>query len=281
MNYIKLYQTIIDNVKKQNRVKNGSFLFESHHIVPKSIGGSNCRDNLVLLTPKEHYICHRLLVEIHRGTENEHKMYYAMWCMINGLGNQKRYATTSKIYDRLRNEMFKIIKVRVSDNRKEINQYDLYGNFITTYKSVKEASLKCGINEKSIQNCARGESKSAGGFNWKYLNSNKDAGVVVFDKSGRKKGGTPWNKGKKMDNVCGKNTKKILQFTTDGKFVKEWDCISNASNTLTINRSAIENCIFGKSKTSGGYIWKYKDSEKEITPIKYDKPGRKSKIKDL
>ena len=34
---------------------------EVHHIIPKSCGGSNDKDNLVALTAREHYIIHMLL----------------------------------------------------------------------------------------------------------------------------------------------------------------------------------------------------------------------------
>jgi hypothetical protein len=275
MNYNKIYQNIIDNVKKQNRVRSKSFLFESHHIIPKSISGTNEKDNLVLLTPKEHYICHRLLVEIYRGTENEHKMYYAMWCMINGLGNQKRHATTSKIYDRLRNEMFNIIKVRVSDNRKKIEQFSLNGDYIKTFDSVKEAAKQLNIGSSGIECCGREETKSSGGFNWRYVNSEKKINPVTHLKSGVKKGNTPWNKGKKFNNFCGKNTKKILQYSLDGVFIKEWECLQFVEKELGIKRGGVENCALGKTKSSAGFNWKYKDSEKRIDLVIHNKSGRK------
>lgn len=275
MNYNKIYQNIIDNAKKQNRVKNKLFLYESHHIIPKSIGGTNEKDNLVLLTPKEHYICHRLLVEIHRGTENEHKMYYAMWCMINGLGNQKRHATTSKIYDRLRNEMFNIIKVRVPNNRKKVEQFSLNGEYIKTFESVKDAAKQLNISRSGIECCAREKTKSSGGFNWRYVNSEKKINPIVHLKSGTKKGNTPWNKGKKFNNFCGKNTKKILQYSLDGGFIKEWECLQFVEKELGIKRGGVENCALGRSKSSGGFNWKYRDSEKTISLVIHDKPGRK------
>ncbi len=34
---------------------------ERHHIIPRSLGGTNDADNLVKLTIREHFICHRLL----------------------------------------------------------------------------------------------------------------------------------------------------------------------------------------------------------------------------
>lgn len=41
------------------------------------------------------------------------------------------------------------------------------------------------------------------------------------------------------------------------KELKEFDSISEASESTGIARTAINNCLSGISKTSGGYIWKY------------------------
>jgi phosphoglycolate phosphatase-like HAD superfamily hydrolase len=38
---------------------------ERHHIIPRCIGGTDVKENLVDLTAREHFICHRLLVNIH------------------------------------------------------------------------------------------------------------------------------------------------------------------------------------------------------------------------
>ena len=38
--------------------------YEKHHILPKCMGGLDTKDNLVYLTAKEHFICHKLLVRI-------------------------------------------------------------------------------------------------------------------------------------------------------------------------------------------------------------------------
>lgn len=40
---------------------------EVHHIVPRSLGGTDTADNLVRLTPREHFLAHWLLFKIHRS----------------------------------------------------------------------------------------------------------------------------------------------------------------------------------------------------------------------
>jgi hypothetical protein len=60
MNYISIYNNIISFAKNFNRSKS-SGIFEKHHILPKCLGGTNEITNLVLLTPREHFVAHLLL----------------------------------------------------------------------------------------------------------------------------------------------------------------------------------------------------------------------------
>lgn len=53
--------------------------------------------------------------------------------------------------------------------------------------------------------------------------------------------------------------KPIIQISKSGDMVKAWSSISDASRSLNISISAIGNCINGLSKSSGGFIWKFKD----------------------
>lgn len=67
MNYRKIYDSIIRRgllrgiatTSKKNKLTG----YEKHHIIPICAGGSNDKSNLVFLTPREHFICHILLVK--------------------------------------------------------------------------------------------------------------------------------------------------------------------------------------------------------------------------
>lgn len=50
----------------------------------------------------------------------------------------------------------------------------------------------------------------------------------------------------------------ILQYSKDGKFIKEWSHAREAAEELGLNKRAIYNCCQGRTKTSGGFIWKRK-----------------------
>lgn len=71
--YTMWYYSIINSAK--DRVNVG--YTERHHILPKSLGGSDNRDNLVRLTAREHFVCHHLLTRMTSGNERI-KMLHAL-----------------------------------------------------------------------------------------------------------------------------------------------------------------------------------------------------------
>jgi hypothetical protein len=102
MNYTKIYHNIINKAKSQKRIKNKEVYYEAHHIIPKCMGGEgkykewNYHPNIVLLTAREHFLCHLLLVEIY---PNNNKLSSALWRMCNSGSNSQRYKPSSRIYE--------------------------------------------------------------------------------------------------------------------------------------------------------------------------------------
>jgi hypothetical protein len=61
MNYEKIYYSIVNKRKKCPP----EGYVEKHHIIPRSLGGSDDKSNIVALTSKEHFVCHLLLTKMH------------------------------------------------------------------------------------------------------------------------------------------------------------------------------------------------------------------------
>lgn len=62
--------------------------------------------------------------------------------------------------------------------------------------------------------------------------------------------------------------KKVCQYDkTTRKFIKEWECISEASNTLHIPVTNISKCCKGSRQTAGGFIWIYSSDVELIKEI--------------
>ena len=70
--------------------------------------------------------------------------------------------------------------------------------------------------------------------------------------------------GKKNGSINGKKSAlkqsiPILQLTKDGKFVKEWPSATEAERQLGIHQQHICACCKGRLKSTGGFVWRYKD----------------------
>lgn len=105
MNYQRIYQSLIERAKSRTL----DCYTELHHIVPRCLGGSNDKTNLVRLTPEEHYVAHQLLVKMH---PKNGKLIYAasMMCPSSRLNEGQR---NNKLYGWLRRKLAAEAKKRV------------------------------------------------------------------------------------------------------------------------------------------------------------------------
>lgn len=76
---------------------------EKHHIIPKSLGGTNKKDNLVALTAREHFICHWLLTKMVHTTKHKYQMTNAFSCMLYRENKfHKRYKINSRTFENIK-----------------------------------------------------------------------------------------------------------------------------------------------------------------------------------
>jgi hypothetical protein len=100
MNYEKIYHSLIQSRLQLNRKFSVGCGLEKHHIIPKSLGGSNNKNNIIVLTPREHCIAHILLSKMYSGVAKA-KMCYALIALTK-LRNKNRTAITSRQYENLK-----------------------------------------------------------------------------------------------------------------------------------------------------------------------------------
>lgn len=64
MNYVRIYdQFIADRCEKESSLT----VFERHHILPRSLGGTDAPANIIRLSPSDHLFAHILLARVHGG----------------------------------------------------------------------------------------------------------------------------------------------------------------------------------------------------------------------
>ena len=98
MNYKQIYNQLISKRQQETPPKN--CYTETHHILPRCLGGTNETTNLVKLTAREHYIAHLLLAKIY----NTYGMYAAVIYMQTGRFKNRKFKFNSRLYQKIREE---------------------------------------------------------------------------------------------------------------------------------------------------------------------------------
>lgn len=103
MNFIyNKYTRVYFNIIERAKTRKISDYTEKHHIIPRSLGGDNGKENLVRLTAREHFVCHLLLIRITQG-QDKRKMISAVF-YLTGQGKSKRNNRfkNSRLYENLK-----------------------------------------------------------------------------------------------------------------------------------------------------------------------------------
>jgi hypothetical protein len=157
MDYQKIYNQIIERAKKENRQKYKGVYYESHHILPKCMGGDGnvkqwrTHPNIVLLTAREHFICHWIL---HVLYPNNKELQISFWVMCN-LKNikQDRYVPSSRIIE--------YSKIKMSESRKGREGF-WKGKKLYDETKLKISEAKKGVKIHSEENKKKLSDRSKG-----------------------------------------------------------------------------------------------------------------------
>lgn len=136
--YTKVYYSIINSAK----IKSYTGYTENHHIVPKSLGGTNDKNNLVRLSAREHFICHKLLMKMVTGNAR-YKMIEAFSYFSN---NSKR----KLIFNSRQIEEIRSANAEASSKRNKGNEFYKFRN--PANENLKKLRAKNAANSKWINN---------------------------------------------------------------------------------------------------------------------------------
>ena len=135
MNYIKIYSDLIR--RSENRIIDG--YTEKHHIIPVCLGGTNNKENIAILTAREHYVAHYLLCKIHPANS---KLAKGLWFMShqNTAGMLiRKYKVTSWAYEHARLRCSKAMK---GYHHTEETRNKMTGNKHTTESNLLFAEVQ-------------------------------------------------------------------------------------------------------------------------------------------
>ena len=170
------YFQIIRQALSENRIK-GETYYEAHHIVPKSF---NKQSSTVLLTPQEHYECHRLLAQ-----ELGHHPIYGqkmLWAF-HRLAYDKRRKLTADEYAEARKMLMPLwTRKRSEEHRRNISEAQK-GN--TNNKGRVYKGMKSDMSEDGRKRVA--ESRRREQIGKVGVEANASKGVVICEyEDGRK-----------------------------------------------------------------------------------------------
>ena len=98
MNWKNIYLNLMNKAQLRNKP---DCYCEKHHVIPKSIGGTDEPSNLVWLTAREHLIAHRLWVRFETDPQKRRKAQSALWSMVTmrSKDNGGRIIPNSRVYE--------------------------------------------------------------------------------------------------------------------------------------------------------------------------------------
>lgn len=133
MNYQEHYDRLVSRAKERKL----DCYTESHHIVPKCMGGTDDKDNLILLTAREHFIAHLLLMKIH---PESYGLIYALNMM----------CVSNVAQHRSMNRMYGWLKEKFSISQKENQKGEKNSQFGSMWISHPEKRINKKIRDNII-----------------------------------------------------------------------------------------------------------------------------------
>lgn len=119
--------------------------------------------------------------------------------------------------------------------RRKIYRMKLDGTIIDKWDSISKAGLYTGINSRDIQATCSGKQKSAGDYQWCYIED-------------KEKIGKPLNRLQK--------TTPVTMMSLEGEELMHWNSIADAVREVNVIQSNITACCNGRRNSAGGYKWR-------------------------
>lgn len=185
--WVNHYERLIDRAK--NRQRTG--YMERHHIVPRCLGGSDSPDNLVFLTPEEHYTAHLMLIRIFPEEEalvsavlmmcvsspttpRSNKIYG--WVRRRFAEKQRERMlewhskNTHRFLGRRHTEETKrrIGEVAKKTASAEVHMYNLDGSYSRSFDSMTEAAEFVQRHVSTVWAAANNPRRTCGGYRFSY-----------------------------------------------------------------------------------------------------------------
>lgn len=117
---------------------------------------------------------------------------------------------------------------------KPVIQYSAEGRKLATFQSVKEASVKTGIDANTISKCALRKFRFGSGYVWRYPGDSYKGEYTEI-----------------------KKPKAIVKYSLDGKIIAHFSSANQASLKTGFNAATLLDCAHKRTKASHGFVWRF------------------------
>ena len=147
------------------------------------------------------------------------------------------------------------------DTNRRILQYNLDGEFVAEYSSVTSAYKKTGVSRGTIsKSCCRPlpfvvTHSTHNIWRYKEVDIAKKIEVVSLENK------TPKKKTEKKE-------KRVIQYDSDGNFIKVWKNVYTAECETGCSGTLIRRCLSGIRQAGDRYVWqRYQDNYPDSIPV--------------
>jgi hypothetical protein len=233
----RTYDRLIDRAKGRIYIRG---VHDNHHILPKSLGGSNAKSNIAILTYDEHFLAHRLLTKLTTGVERI-SMLHALERMTRSRKNSSERIFSGWQYALARKaKSDAMIEHYANGGRKKQSEtrkrYFSKPGVLDAYRAARNTSeakenARQGALRRYAQPGAREITRNALKRRFKKPGSKEALREALREKKGRP-----------VENVT-----LNLVFRS----------MIDAAEVLGAYLQNIGKCCTGQRKTAGGYVWRY------------------------
>ena len=145
-------------------------------------------------------------------------------------------------------------------NKMEVDQFTLDGTFVKRHESLTLAAKEVSVKHYTISAACFRENGSCQGFRWKWVVPHKPpAQRDATRKQGNAFRGKHHTDATKLSLRQKSKSPGFLvdQFTLQGVFVKRWDSLREAADSVNVHVTGVRKVCNGECKYSKGYLWKW------------------------
>lgn len=122
-----------------------------------------------------------------------------------------------------------------------VNSYDLKGNFLSTHKSIKQASRDTKVHTAQIRLCCIDEAWSAKGYQFRYKKDDLNKGIKPYVKNPNAK------------------RRAVDMYDEKGNYIKTFNSVTEAGNFIGHDDIVVyKSCKQNGKLTNYGFRFKYK-----------------------